>query len=237
MQAPRGAEQQPGPIPFAAHHRFEREECEHIGEPLGFDAADHPFAGHVRIFIEHHEQFGRQNRQPSPRHHRPTQPPPGPSEQPPSQEPPDPSHLRQRQKPRQPAECPIENLVGVGRIDEEIVLAPLGVPVVLGLREIMGLIDIGHRPRAMQKEHSENEQHLDDRPPPRRSRRPTLRQCRFGGQAGHPASSAIARLIRAIQRRGTARRLSIKRYNSVCTTASREDGWPWNDARKERRIG
>ena len=45
-------------------HRLEAQQHQHISKSLGLDAADDPFAGHVRIFIQRNEQHRAENGQP-----------------------------------------------------------------------------------------------------------------------------------------------------------------------------
>ena len=219
MQTTRAPQQQPSPIPTPAHDRCEPQEDEHIGKALGLDAADDPFAGHVRIFIEQYEQRGGKHRQPGPRQYRPTQASPGPSQQPPRQQPAEPSHRPERQQPGEPTERPKKHLMRIGRVHEKIMLAPIRIPIVFGFRKIIRLVDVGNGPRSMQEEDRKDQCRFDDRPPPRRGRRVISRQWRIDRQTSHPAAKRSGnRALRSATPRGGIR---LNEYISAASTASR----------------
>ena len=58
MEGGRGAEERPDTLEAPQGECFEAQECEDVGEAFGFDAADHPFAGHVAVLHEADEKGG-----------------------------------------------------------------------------------------------------------------------------------------------------------------------------------
>ena len=73
---------------------------------------------------------------------RPTQPAPRPGKQSPGEHPAHPGQRQRRQPQREPPEGDVEDLVRVGRVEEEVAWHPVGVPEMDGLAQVIRFVDV-----------------------------------------------------------------------------------------------
>ena len=112
----------------------EPQQHQHVGKALGFEPANQPLAGHLTAIVQRVTRIAADSTANSGAgtrlqlNRRQTQANSAQVSNRPLQ-----ASLHQRHPSGQPAERPVEHLVGVGRVAQEVARAPTGVPIVLGL--------------------------------------------------------------------------------------------------------